>query len=232
MAALVACAALSASCGSGEADLQVLFVGNSHTGVNDVPGTVEVIAGANGTSIEATMIAPGGTRLSDHRFNPEVIDALESGEFDVVVFQEQSQLPSVPQLAESQTLPAALALDAMADEAGTRVVWFQTWAHREGWPDGGHAAYPSMQDAVVETYAEIGRQTGGDVAIAGQRWSRVFLGDPTIDLYDDDGVHASEIGSYLAAIAITDALLVGVPLTEAPGVGEVDDDLALRLLTS
>ena len=221
---------LVAGCGAGEADLHVLFVGNSHTHVNDVPGTVEAIARANGTTVETTMIAPGGARLSDHRLDVRVVEAITSGDFDVVVFQEQSQLPSSPQLAAAQTLPAALALDALADDAGLRVVWFETWAHRNGWADGGHDSYSSMQAAVVETYAEIRREAGGDVAIAGQRWSRVR--GVGVELHAGDGVHASPAGSYLAALAITDALLIGVALTEAPSVGDVDGELARQLLTS
>lgn len=219
------------SCGSPDPDVEVLFVGNSHTHVNDVPATVEAIGDANGTRIATTMIAPGGARLSEHRLSGEVLEAIRSGDFDVVVFQEQSQLPSVAALAAEQTLPAARALDALADDAGVRVVWFQTWAHRDGWPDGGHGTYASMQDQVIATYTQIGAETGGDVAAVGQRWSRVVAAGG-IDLYAADGVHASPAGSYLAALAITDALLVGVPLVDAPAVGAVDAELAVRLLSS
>ena len=226
------CVTLGAGCGSGDADLEVLFVGNSFTHGNGLPEMVESIAGANGTTVAATAIAPGGARLAEHRLDGEVLEAITSGKFDVVVFQEQSQIPSVQAMAENQTFPAALALDGIADGAGVRVVWFQTWAHQGGWPVNGHRSYWSMQDAIIETYAEIGRQTGGDVAIAGQRWQRAIAGGLGVDLFAEDGVHASPAGSYLAAIAITDAVLVGVPLTEAPGVAGVDGDLALRLLTS
>ena len=95
---LVLIAIALAGCGS-EADHNVLFIGNSYTHFNDMPGIVETIGDANGVSIATEMIAPGGAFLHEHRANPNVINALQSGEFDIVVFQEQSVAPSVPALS-------------------------------------------------------------------------------------------------------------------------------------
>ncbi|MEM8705335.1 MAG: hypothetical protein AAGE98_02680 [Actinomycetota bacterium] len=223
---------LAAACGGGEPEHSVLFVGNSLTFGNDVPSMVAAIADANGVPIEWEMIASGGARLSDHRADPAVERALRSGDFDVVVFQEQSEMPSVPHIAESQTIPAAVALDAIADAAGVRVIWYQTWGHRNGSAWSGHASYDTMFAEIADTYAEIGRVTGGEVAGAGWRWDRVLSRGIAVDLYDSDGYHASPAGSYLAAVAIADTLLVGQSLSEAPSVGGVDGDTAWLLMSS
>jgi len=102
-----------AGCGSG-AGVNVLFVGNGFTHFHNMPGMVEEIAAANGVTVDAEMIAPGGTFLSEHVNNPTVTEALASGDFDIVVFQEQSQAPSVGQMVTEQTRPAAQTLDRMA----------------------------------------------------------------------------------------------------------------------
>lgn len=214
-----------ASCGGGS-DLNVLFIGNSYTHGNDLPGVVEEIADANGVLIGTEMIAPGGAYLHEHVTNPEVIEAIQSGNFDVVVFQEQSVAPSVLAFAEQNTLPAARSLDSLADAAGLQVVWFQTWGHVAGFPSEGHDTYESMQAAVNRTYETIVAENGGSVARVGETWSRARDSVPTA-LYHQDGTHPSPAGTYLAAIEIAEAIIG--PLSEAPSVGEIDEETAQAL---
>ena len=218
--------AFLSGCG-GEADHNVLFIGNSYTHFNDLPGIVEEIADANGVAVNTEMIAPGGAFLDEHVVNPDVIDALTSGEFDTVIFQEQSVAPSLPAFAAQRTIPAALALDRVADQSGMRVIWFQTWGRESGLPSEGHASYESMQAPIINTYNEIASQTGGAVARVGEVWQRARFSIPTT-LYEHDGSHPSAAGSYLAAAEITEALILQ-RIVDAPAVGSVDRDLAALL---
>lgn len=217
-----------ASCG-GETDHNVLFIGNSYTHFNDMPAIVEEIADANGVAIEAEMIAPGGAFLHEHLATAEVTVAIQSGDYDTVVFQEQSVAPSIPAFAEQNTLPAARSLDAIADSAGVRVIWFQTWGHVAGFPSEGHTSYESMQGAINRTYDRIVSENGGLVARVGETWSRARNTVP-VALYDEDGTHPSPAGSYLAALEITETI-IGVPVSEVPALGEVDEDTARALLS-
>ena len=226
---LVLIAIALAGCGS-EADHNVLFIGNSYTHFNDMPGIVETIGDANGVSIATEMIAPGGAFLHEHRANPNVINALQSGEFDIVVFQEQSVAPSVPAFAQDNTLPAAESLDAVADNSGVRVIWFQTWGHVNGFPSEGHNSYESMQAAIVSTYDAIAQRNGGTIARVGETWSRARDSAGTA-LYDPDGTHPSPAGSYLAAIEITETIM-GQPIVVAPGIDSVNDRTAQALADS
>ena len=216
-------------CG-GEADHSVLFVGNSYTYYNDLPGIVETLGDANGVSIETEMIAPGGAFLHEHRFNPEVAAAIQSGDFDTVIFQEQSVAPSVLAFATENTLPAAETLDVIADNSGVRVIWFQTWGHFNGFPSEGHPNYESMQSAIVNTYDAIAERNGGTVARVGETWRRAreTAGTP---LYDPDGTHPSPAGSYLAAITITETIM-SATVVETPGIDTVDARTAQTLANS
>ncbi len=222
---LFALASLS-SCG-GQAEHSVLFVGNSYTFANDLPEMVAEIAAANDTTIDVEMIAIGGAFLHEHAVNPDVIEALGSGTYDTVVFQEQSVAPSLPAFAEENTIPAALTLDAIADAAGIRVIWFQTWGHVDGFPSEGHDSYESMQTAVIATYDEIASRAGGTIARVGETWqdARWAISTP---LYAEDGTHPSPAGSYLAALEISEAVL-GAPLSDFPSAGDVEEDTALAL---
>ena len=214
---------------SGPADHNVLFIGNSYTHFNDMPSTVEKIADANGVSVKTDMIAPGGAFLHEHVNNSEVVEAIQSGDYDTVILQEQSVAPSVAAFTRDNTIPAALSLDQIADEAGVRVVWFQTWGHVNGFPSEGHNSYESMQAAINSTYDSIAGQAGGQVARVGEAFTRARISVPA-GLYNLDGTHPSPAGSYLAAVTITEAITFQ-PVAEAPAVGGVDESIAEALAT-
>ena len=216
-----------AGCGSG-ADVNVLFVGNSFTHFHNMPGMVEEIAAANGVTVDTEMIAPGGALLSGHVNDPAVAEAIASGDFDIVVFQEQSQAPAVGQMAAEQTRPAARTLDRMAANAGVDVIWYQTWGHDRGFPEFGLGDYGAMQEAINSTYDALWAELGGDVARVGEAWS-VARSALSINLYDPDGYHPSPAGSYLAALVLTDTI-IEAPAEVAPAVGAVTEDTAQQLL--
>ena len=215
-----------ASC-AGETDVNVLFIGNSHTHGNDLPGVLEEIGDANGVAIGTQMIAPGGAYLHEHVANPDVVAALQSGDFDMVVFQEQSVAPSVLAFAEQNTLPAARSLDSIADAAGVQVIWFQTWGHVAGFPSEAHSSYESMQAAINRTYETMAEQNGGSIARVGEAWTRARNTLPTAS-YIEDGTHPSPAGTYLAAVEITETIMGG-PVSETPAVGDVDEQTAQAL---
>ena len=73
----------------------ILFLGNSYTYFNDLPGMVRSLASAAGFSASVTSIAPGGQTLGGHVTSS--IGTINSGDWDVVVIQDQSQRPSFPE---------------------------------------------------------------------------------------------------------------------------------------
>jgi hypothetical protein len=219
------------ACGGGEPEHRVLFVGNSYTHFNDLPDMVEQIAEANDVLIDWEMIAPGGFYLDQHLGNPDVVNALNSGDFDTVIFQEQSVITSVPELASSQTIPAAVSLDALADSAGVRVLWFQTWGRLNGFPEVGHQNFSSMQAQITQTYDTIGQRTNASVVRVGDAWQRVNSRGLGVGLYAADGSHPSPAGSYVAAVEIAEAV-TGRQVVDAPSVSNVDSELAEMLLAA
>src|SRR5438034_11816170 len=81
---------------------RVLFIGNSYTYVNDLPAMFAGLAQSGGHRVETGMVAVGGSTLGEHAASVATAAKLTSARWDLVVLQEQSQIPSVDQLRQSE----------------------------------------------------------------------------------------------------------------------------------
>ena len=187
---------------SGAPDHSVLFVGNSYTAFNDMPRQVRDLAATVDVKLETVTRAPGGWWWRDHAASAETLELISSGEFDVVVLQEQSMAPASANHADTVVRVNGVVLASRAVAAQSQVVLFQTWAHRDGNSEIGHGSYESMQIALAATYSEVATAVAGRVAPVGAAWWIARAERPDIVLYEPDGSHPSEAGSYLAAAVI------------------------------
>src|SRR5579872_5047572 len=73
--------------------LRLLFIGNSFTARNNLPGLISQLAAARGKSLEHELISAGGASLRTHWNVGRALAAIQTGRFDSVVLQEQSTLP-------------------------------------------------------------------------------------------------------------------------------------------
>src|SRR4051812_33021409 len=71
----------------------VLFIGNSFTARNNLPGKIASLAAAAGIDFQHHLINVGGASLRTHWNNGDARKSIESGGFEYVVLQEQSTLP-------------------------------------------------------------------------------------------------------------------------------------------
>lgn len=218
---------------SSEPAVRVLFVGNSYTHYNDMPGMVRQLAASAGRNVEVAMQAPGGWWLRDHLRSSETLDTIATGDFDFVVLQEQSMAPADQRLAQGEIRPAVVGLTTRINQSGALPVLYMTWGHRGGSSEVGHRTYGSMQIAIAETYDELGITAAGEVAPVGAAWWISLLERPDIILYQADGSHPTAAGSYLAAAVITGTLLDVDPteFTADAGLGE-HETVALREFAS
>jgi len=179
--------------------LHILFIGNSYIFVNGLPNIFAALANSGGHKVETAMAANGGWTLQDHLNSTETLKSIESRNWDYVVLQEQSEIPSVMELRVAVMYPAARALVERIRETGATPLFFLTWAHRDGWPERGMPDYTSMQFEINRGY--LGISTGLDVGIvpAGYAWMKARESYPEMDLWGSDGSHPNEKGTYLAA---------------------------------
>ena len=178
---------------------RILFIGNSYTYVNDLPGAFARLASAGGHEIETGMMAEGGWRLVDHAGSAGTLDKLQSSKWNFVVLQEQSQIPSVEVIRTKDMYPAARTLVGQIRAEGATPIFFLTWGHRQGWPDNGLGSYEDMQLQLNRGYLMIAQELNVSVVPVGYAWSLARQQNPPLDLWQEDGSHPSEQGTYLAA---------------------------------
>jgi len=186
--------------------LNVLFIGNSHTYVNDLPAMVESLAAAGGRTIETDQSVVGGYSLREHLVYDETLRKIALGGWNWVVLQEQSQIPSIAYWRDSAMYPASRSLDSLIRQAGGRTMFYMTW----GWKNGGVQTYQGysspdfrdyfeMQESVTVAYGRIADELGAPMAPVGWAWYRARRMDSLIDLWQADSCHATVKGTYLGA---------------------------------
>lgn len=199
--------------------LRVLFVGNSHTFVNNVPLLVESLAVSGAKVCTTDMCAVGGFTLDDHTRTQATLDKIAQGGWDHVVLQEQSQIPTISYWRFNLMYPAARTLDSLIQLAHGSTVFFMTW----GWRNGGtmefrgHTSPPfrdyfEMQDSVAVAYQMIAEELGAGMAPVGLAWAEARRRDSLIDLWQEDESHATLKGSYLGACAFYAVLFESSPV--------------------
>lgn len=183
---------------------KVLFIGNSHTYMNDMPElTRRMIEDTTGESCEVFMLAYSARPLKWHleeeyfavRFN------ILHGGYDYCVIQEQAH----PMPPEKVTIRCMDRIIKLCKEAGTTPILFETWAEK---------AKPENQAEMNRRYRAIAEQQGVTLAPIGEVWERVLnmLSDiPEADLYYRDGAHASAVGDYLVATVLTKVITGKLP---------------------
>jgi hypothetical protein len=235
LAALFACLVLilplgcapasAAGCGSaaGAACTRVLFIGNSYTYVNDLPAMVAELARAGGRAIQTGMAAEGGLTLADQVKSSATQAKLGSTAWDIVVLQEQSQIPAVAQFRTDQMYPAARDLIRTIRVSHARPMFFLTWAHRDGWPENGLPDYTRMQTAIDDGYLALAGELGVAVAPVGIAWATVVSRNAQAGLWQDDGSHPTIAGTYLAACVFFAAIFHQSPIGLAYHAGLADE---------
>jgi hypothetical protein len=178
---------------------RVLFIGNSYTSVNDLPAMFANLARSGGHRVETGTAAADGWTLAQHAGSSATVAKIASAKWDIVVLQEQSQLPSVEAFRQTQMYPAARQLVSAIRNKGAKPLFYLTWGRRQGWPENGMPDYASMQASIDQGYTAIAADQRVAVAPVGDAWSELVTRTTRIALWQEDGSHPTEAGTYLAA---------------------------------
>ena len=184
--------------------MKILFVGNSHTYMNDMPKLVsDMIENTTGQPCEVFMLAYSGRSLKWHmaeeyfseRFN------ILYGQYDYCVIQEQAH----PMTDESDTIAYTKRIIELCNKVNTKPVIFETWAEK---------AQPENQTEMNRRYRKLAKDSGAILAPIGEVWTGVLSSLPDSqneDLFFHDGEHASAVGDYLIAMVLTKAITGKLP---------------------
>jgi len=187
---------------------RVYFVGNSYTYFNDLPELIQKIALSTNDHLEYESHTPGGSRFQQHAANPTVLNKFAEGNWDHVVLQEQSQLPSFPQQqVANMVYPYAKQLvDAfkMANPCGSPI-FYMTWGRKFGDDqncNNGYTqlcTYEGMDDALYTSYMKMATDNTSLMSPVAKVWRAIRAQNPSVELYVEDNSHPSYIGSMAAA---------------------------------
>ena len=190
--------------------INLLFIGNSFTARNDLPGKLVGLAAAEGVRIDHRLISVGGASLRMHWNKGEAPRVIRDVRFDFVVLQEQSTLPvmNAARMHENVRL-----FDGAIKEAGAKMALYQTWARK-------HA--PEAQQVINEAYESIGKELGATVVPVGRVWEQFIGKHDRPVLHDRDGSHPTAAGTYLAACVFFKTLLGRSPVGVGTGLEGLD----------
>lgn len=169
---------------------KVLFVGNSLTAGNNVPGMVGALSAAADVPLSVDAVILPGASLGDHLVEGSARQRLEAEPWDFVVLQQgPSSRPDSRVLLRQDTARFATLIRA----AGARPALYMVWAIQ---------SEPEWFDAVHDSYELAAQDVDGLFLPAGEAWRAGWRLDPSLALYSADGLHATAAGSYAAALVI------------------------------
>jgi hypothetical protein len=170
------------------------------------------LAWSGGHRVETGVEAPGGWTLANHDRSRDLDKALASSRWNLVVLQEQSEIPSVEWLRQPDMYPSARDLVTTVRDAGAKPLFFITWAHRNGWPGGGLPDYSSMQTSIDNAYLFIAGEQHAAAAPVGYAWMSLVDQGPDPGLWQDDASHPTTKGTYLAACVFYSSIFLESPV--------------------
>ncbi len=208
---------------------KILFVGNSHTYTNDLPGMFFEMAQAGGHGVDVYGLTEGSYTLQlfsdpEDELGEILTDALQSEPWDFVVLQENTNA-AVAFNAKKDMYPYARKLDEMIKAAGGQTAFLMTWAPEEG---AGAFSREMVQGQLAAGYRTIAEELDALLIPGGEVFAKALEQDEELQLWGEDGQHPSVEGTYLAACTAYALLFQETPVGN-PYLADLDQDKAQEL---
>lgn len=204
---------------SRSANHKILFVGNSYTFYNNMPQLFFKLAESGGKNILVDQSTFAGYWLDNHLTNDHTLHKLQKEDWDYVIIQEQSQVPTVKYWRESSMKPVAEILNTIIRERGAETVLFMTWGRQNGgvqmlydYSSSDFQNYNHMQDSLEKSYRELATYLDATLAPVGLAWENALIINPELKLWDEDQSHPTYEGSYLTACVFYTVLFKESPV--------------------
>ncbi|MDK9699068.1 MAG: hypothetical protein OEM52_02805 [bacterium] len=168
---------------------RILFLGNSYTYYNNgVDVHLNMFVQAADTALHPVIesITGGGYTLQMHYNTTTTQQQIATGDYDIVILQEQSTRPVEE---PAPMIQYGRSLQLLAANSGAETGLFMTWARQNN---------PPMITPLQQAYDSLGHLVNALVSPVGLAFEEVRTTMPTMNLYDTDGSHPSVYGTYLA----------------------------------
>ena len=207
-----------------DAKLNILFIGNSLTYSNDLPGMLEALIDSTDFGrVHIETLTRGGYGLEDHWGLTNAPMVIAKGGWDIVVIQQgPSATEGRPSLLEYSKI-----INAAVTKQEGRTALYQVW------PDGSRYF---DYDGVCESYRMAAEQIEGLLFPVGEAFRMARNRDETLSLYRGDNFHPNPNGTYLAALVmfqqVTGRSPVGLPVklkTSRKKIVRINPETAIML---
>jgi hypothetical protein len=197
------------------ADVTLLFMGNSHTTFNDLTEMVAaMVRVARPGMTVAAVVAPGNLFLEDRVRDAPSVDLLRRQSWSFVILQAQKYSSSG--LFEYSTAEARQ-LIRMSREQRAVPVMFPEWPRRG----------VDETQRIYDLHASIAQAEPACVAPIGQAWDLALTRDPTLTLHAPDGNHSAPAGAFLAALVLYATITAQSPL-DLPSMPQFPVDASVQ----
>lgn len=188
----------------------ILFIGNSLTYTNDLPGTVVELARSVGDTIRAASVALPNFAVIDHAMGlSTAVSTIQGQPWEMVILQ---QGPTTTAVNRDTLIIATKALDPYVKAAGGVTAQLMTWPQ---------SVSPQLFPLVRATSQAAASSVPAGVFIpAGEAWRAALEENPSVPLYGPDGYHPGALGTYLAALVVYEKV-TGHDARLLPGIASV-----------
>lgn len=179
--------------------LNILFIGNSLTYSNDLPGILATFLEKSKVASHVESIAIGGTALIDHWNEGLARSKIQQGGWDFVIMQQG------PSATEGRPLLLSYA-KIFGEEISTiqaTSAMYMVWPAKSRFFDF---------DGVYDSYRQAALNIGGIFLPGGASWRVAWESEPDLAFYGPDNFHPSAMGSYLVALVMFEQLTGLSPL--------------------
>lgn len=182
---------------------KVLFLGNSYTGVNNLPQLVHDVALSASDTLVFDSYIPGGYQLISHSIDNTSQNKIMAGGWNYVVLQGQSQEAITNNSGFSSGGYQLNNLISQYNPCAVTML-YMTWGRKNG--DTSNCAnfpvmctYEGMDSTIRNNYLKLAKNLYAEVSPVSVVWNYLRQNFPSINLYQADESHPSAEGSYAAA---------------------------------
>jgi hypothetical protein len=195
--------------------MNVLFIGNSYTHYNNMPGIFQDIAVSKGVKINVEMSAKSNHTCKMHCAREELFEKINSKKWDYVVIQAFSrELGHDPAYLDTSFVPYFNRIidSVYTNNACTNVLLYMTWGYKNGQKENPEMdTYQKMSDKIAQGYQYISDIYSLPIVPVGQVWETISKNYKDINLYVEDNQHPSIYGSFLIACSFYSAIFKATP---------------------
>lgn len=186
------------------ADIGMLFMGNSHTTVNNVSGMIaEMVRAVRPNRSVAYLEAPGFMFLDERLRDEPSVNLLRRQSWSFVILQAQKY--STSGQFEYSTA-AAEEFIRLARQSNAVPVMFPEWPRR--------GVNETLR--IYDLHVSIAQTETACVAPIGQAWDLSRVRHPSLTLHAPDGNHSNPAGAFLAALILFATITGGSPADLPP----------------